>query len=229
MSLTLRRRAAVEDAPALTGSGLVTLPRVNLLPPEVGELRRFRRIQGGLGAGVLATVGVVALLLLGALSSVDAANQELDAATAEGTRLQAEKVQYAEVEAVYAQAAAAEAMLTEAMGEEIRYSGFLSDLALTVPENVWFKSLVFTQDVVDPAVGSTEPGVGTLTVTGVGFSHEDVAVWLESLAGQQGYADPAFSSSADSTIGPRTVVDFTSSAVLTPAALSGEYTTPAGG
>lgn len=229
MSLTLRRRADVEDGPALAGSGLVTLPRVNLLPPEIEELRRFRRIQAGLGSGVLATVGVVALLLLGALSSVDAAHQELDSATAEGTRLQTEKAQYAEVEAVYVQAAAAEAMLTEAMGEEIRYSGFLSDLALSVPENVWLKSLVYTQDVVEPSVGSTEPGVGTLTVTGVGFSHEDVALWLESLAGQKGYTDPAFSSSTDSLIGPRTVVDFTSTAVLTPAALSREYTAPAGG
>ena len=79
------------------------------------------------------------------------------------------------------------------------------------------------------AVGATEPGVGTVTVSGVGFSHEDVAVWLESLAGQEAYTNPYFSSSAESRLGTRTVVDFSSTATLTPKALSGEYTAPAGG
>ena len=215
--------------PQLVGTGLATLPRVNLLPPEIAERRRFRRIQYGLGAGALATVGVVGVLLLSASAAVSSANEELEAATAEGARLKAETATYADVTAVYAQAAAAEAMLTEAMGEEVRYSRMLSDLSLSVPENVWLKSLVFTQQDVAPAVGSTEPGVGTVTVSGVGFAHDDVAAWLESLAGQENYTNAYFSSSSESKIGPRTVVDFTSTASLTPAAFSGEYTKPAGG
>jgi Tfp pilus assembly protein PilN len=213
----------------LVGTGLATLPRVNLLPPEIAEGRRFRRIQYALGGGVLAAVGVVALLFVGANAAVSDANGELEAATGENARLKAETATYADVEAVYAQAAAAQAMLTEAMGEEVRYSRFLSDLSLSVPDQVWVKSLVFSQGEVPAAVGSTEPGVGTVTVTGVGFSHDDVAVWLESLAGQQGYTNPYFSSSAESRIGPRVVVDFTSTASLTPAAYSGVYTKPAGG
>jgi Tfp pilus assembly protein PilN len=120
-------------------------------------------------------------------------------------------------------------MLTEAMGQEVRYSGFLSDLSLSVPENVWLKSLTFTQAPTTASVGSTEPGVGTVTVSGVGFSHDDVAVWLESLAGQKGYTNPYFSSSTETLIGSRTVVDFESTATLTSEALSREYTTPAGG
>ena len=219
-----------QDEQLAVGTGLVILPRVNLLPPEIEELRRFRRIQVGLGAGVAAAVGVVALLLVAANGSVASANTELQAATAEQSRLQAEQAKYADVEAVYAQAAAAEAMLTEAMGEEVRYSRFLSDLSLSVPENVWLKNLTFTQaEVPSTAVGVTEPALGTVTVTGVGFSHDDVAVWLESLAGQKGYTNPYFTSSTESLIGTRTVVDFTSSAELTSDALSGQYTKPAGG
>lgn len=213
----------------LVGSGLVTLPRVNLLPPEIAERRRFRRIQYGLGAGVLAAAGIVALLFVSASASVGSANEELTTANAENARLQAETATYADVAAIYAQAAAAEVMLTEAMGQEVRYSRFLSDLSLSIPENVWLKSLTFAQGETPPAVGSTEPGIGTVTVTGVGFSHEDVAVWLESLAGQTGYTNPYFSTSTESLIGPRTVVDFSSTATLTPAALSGQYTKPAGG
>jgi len=211
------------------GTGVVALPKVNLLPPEIAEQARFRKVQAGLAGGVLAAVGVVALLYVGASSSLGEANTELETAQATSTQLQAESAKYADVTAVYAQAAAAQAMLAEAMGQEVRYSRFLSDLGLSVPENVWITSLAYAQAPVDPAVGATEPGVAKLTVSGKGFSHEDVALWLESLAAQSTYANPYFSTSTEALIGTREFVDFTSTASLTPAALSGRYTQPAGG
>ena len=214
---------------APVGTGLVALPKVNLLPPEIAEAARFRKVQAGLAGGVLAAIGVVALLYVGASSSLSEANTELAASQATGTQLQAETAKYADVTAVYAQAAAAEAMLTQAMGEEVRYSQFLNDLSLTVPENVWVKNVTFAQAAVPPALGSTEPGIGTATFTGVGFKHDDVAVWLESLAKQQGYANPYFSNSTEGLIGTRKTVSFTSTVTMTPDALSQRYTAPAGG
>ena len=74
------------NAPLL-GEGLVTLPRVNLLPPEIGERRNFRRIQYGLGAGVLSAVAVVAGAFLLASGGVASAQSELDVASAETARL----------------------------------------------------------------------------------------------------------------------------------------------
>jgi len=218
-----------EQKAAPVGTGHPVLPRVNLLPPEIGEAVRFRRIQLGLGGGVLAALGTVALLYVLAVGSVNDATTELEAATATGTQLQAENAKYAEVTAVYAQAAAAEAMLTQAMGEEVRYSQFLNDLSLTVPEKVWLKNVTFAQAAVPPALGSTEPGLGTVTFTGAGYSHEDVAIWLESLAKQQGYKDPYFSSSTEVLVGTRKAVDFASTVTLTSDALSEQYTAAAGG
>lgn len=214
---------------SLVETGYGTLPRVNLLPPEIGEARRFRRIQYGLGGGLALSAAVVALLYVAAVGSVSDATAELDAASAQNGALQSSAAEYADVTAVYARAAAAEAMLTQAMGEEVQYSQLLSDLSLTVPENVWLKNLTFSQTPAPAAFGQPEPGIGTLTVTGVGFSHEDVAVWLESLAGQNGYTNPSFSSATEALIGERTVVEFASTATLTPEALSGKYTKPAGG
>ena len=211
------------------GTGVVVLPKVNLLPPEIAEQARFRKVQMGLAGGVLAAVGVVALLYVGASSSLSDANTELETATATGSQLQAETAKYKDVTAVYAAAAAAEAMLTQAMGEEVRYSQFLNDLSLTVPENVWIKNVSFAQAAVPPALGSTEPGIGTVTFTGVGFKHDDVAVWLESLAKQKGYVNPYFSSSTEALVGTRKTVNFTSTVTLTPDALSKRYTAPAGG
>jgi Tfp pilus assembly protein PilN len=211
------------------GTGVVVLPKVNLLPPEIAETARFRRIQMGLAGGVLAAVGVVTLLYVGASSNVSEANTELEAATATGSQLQAESAKYQDVTAVYANAAAAEAMLTQAMGEEVRYSQFLNDLSFTVPENVWVTNVSFAQSAVAPVLGSTEPGIGSVTFSGVGFKHDDVAVWLESLARQKGYANPYFSSSTEALVGTRKTVNFTSTVTMTPDALSKRYTAPAGG
>lgn len=211
------------------GTGVVALPRVNLLPPEIAEVRRMRRIQVGLGGAVLGAVGIVALLYIAAASSVSSAQSDLDTANATGTQLRAETAKFSQVTAIYARAAAAQAMLTQAMGEEIRYSRFLNDLSLSVPENVWVKNLTFAQGAAPSALGSTIPGIGTVTVTGVGFSHDDVAVWLESLATQKGYTNPYFTNSTEALLGSRKTVNFTSTASLTPAAYSGRFTKPAGG
>lgn len=219
---------------APVGTGHPVLPRVNLLPPEIAERARAKRIQAGLGGGLLVVVGLVAGLYAAAAGSVTDATAELQAATATGTALQADKAEYAEVEAVYARAAAAEAMLTQAMGEEVRYSQYLNDLSLTVPDNVWLTSVTFTQTPTATApaatgAGSGEPVIGTVTFSGVGFSHDDVAVWLDSLAGQKGYQNPYFTDSTKGLIGKRETVAFTSTVELTSAALSGRYTAPAGG
>jgi Tfp pilus assembly protein PilN len=219
----------VEETRQKAGTGLPVLPRVNLLPPEIAETVRFRKIQYGLGGGLLAAVGVVALLYVAAVGSVNDATTELETATATGTSLQAETAKYKDVSAVYARAAAAQAMLTVAMGEEVRYSQYMNDLSLTVPENVWLKNVTFAQAPAPAALGSTVPGVGTVSFTGVGFKHDDVAVWLESLAKQKGYVNPYFTSSTKALLGNRETVNFTSTVTMTADALSGRYTTPQGG
>jgi len=209
-----------------------SLPRVNLLPPEIAETRRFKRIQVGLGATVVGAVGIVALLYVSANSGVSGAQAKVDAAQAQTASLRAESARYSGVTDVYAKADQAQAMLTRAMGQEVRYSQLLNDLSLSIPSNVWIKNLVFSQESGAGAAATTTPGIGTLTVTGVGFSHDDVAVWLESLAGQNDgktYADPYFSNSTETLLGTRRTVNFTSSATLTPQALSHRYDHPVGG
>lgn len=219
----------VEQNKQKAGTGLPTLPRVNLLPPEIGERVRFRRIQYGLGGGVLAAVGLVAALLVLAAGGVAEANREVETATATGKTLQGEKDKYRDVEAVYAQAAAAQGMLVQAMGEEIKFSSQLYDLGLTVPGNVWLTTAAFKQAASPPAAGSTVPSVGTVTFSGVGFKHDDVATWLDALGKQPYYSNPYFTKSTAALIGTRKTVTFSSSVTLNAKALSGDYTAPAGG
>jgi Tfp pilus assembly protein PilN len=222
-------------------SGSVTLPRVNLLPPEIAEGRAFRRIQMGLGCAVLAAVGVVGMLYVSAAQGVSSARSDLATATKQNAQLQLDTAKYNDVTAVYARANAAQNMLQSAMGDEVRYSQLLNDLSLSVPSNVWLKNIAYVQTPPASPAGATGTAaatptaphaltpIGTFTATAVAFSYDDVAVWLESISGLKAYANPYFSSSSESLLGTRKIVDFSSTAVVTSAAQSGRYNKPAGG
>lgn len=224
----------------LTAASTATLPRVNLLPPEIAERRRFRKVQTGLGAGVAGALAVVGALTLLAVGQVSDADNGLAESKAEGTRLQAQTNEYADVPKVIAQVEAAEAQLSAAMGKEVRWSYFLNDLSLKVPGKVWLTSMTVTQDVdsaAADAVGNPtapssstylEPGLGTVTFAGSGYAHNDVAAWLDALAKQKGLTQPYFTSSSKELIGEESSVNFTSQATITDEALSGRYSQKAG-
>jgi Tfp pilus assembly protein PilN len=215
-----------------------TLPRVNLLPPEIGEQRKLQRIKAGLGVGVLGAVGVIGVLTVMATSEVSNAQHDLDAAKAQQTTLQAQVAEYAEVPLVNSQLEAAHARLTQAMGKEVRWSYVLNDLSLTVPSKVWLDTMTVTQDVDGAASaaaavpGATSsflaPGVATMTFTGHGYQHNDVAAWLDALAKQKGLTQPYFTSSVKQPIGEEDAVTFSSQATVTEDALSKRWTQKAG-
>ena len=201
------------------------LPRVNLMPPEIAERVRFRRIQAGLGAGLLSTVAVVAALHLAAAGEVSDAEAEQAAATRRGAALAAQTAQFRDVEDVYARTASAQQVLASAMGQEVRFSQFLHDLSTTVPRDVHLTETTFTQTEAPTADG----GIGTVSFSGVARSHDDVAVWLETLAAQKGYTNPTFTGSTAEVQDGRRRVTFASTVTLTADALSGRYGAPAGG
>lgn len=217
---------------ARLGMTTAQMPRVNLLPPEIAERATVRKVQIGLVAGLGVAVGVVGLLFVSASHSVSSAQESVDAANARNTQLVAETGKYRNVTAVYDAAAAAQVQLVTAMGQEVRYSQMLHDLSLSVPSTVWLKAVNYNQTPPAPPAAAGTPGaaapvsaaIGTVTFQGVGFDHDDLALWLESIAGLKTYSDTYFSSSAEGLLGQRKTVNFTSTANVTPAALSGRFT-----
>jgi Tfp pilus assembly protein PilN len=207
------------------------LPRVNLMPPEVAEAKAMRRVQMGLGAAGLASVAVVGVLYVSASHSVSSAQSDLADAKTQTTSLQGQVAKYKDVTATINAANAAQGQLVTAMGDEVRYSQLLNDLSLSIPSTVWLKSLGFSS--VAPSTGA--PGtaavtyngalpIGTFTVTGVGFSHNDVALWLDSVAGlTKTYASPYFTNSPEALIGARRTVNYSDTAVVLITAQSGRF------
>jgi Tfp pilus assembly protein PilN len=224
---------ATSSSKTLTEAG--TFPHVNLLPPEIAAAERFRRVRLLLSLVVAGSVVVVGGLYVMASNQVSAAQDDLASAQATQTQLQAEAAKYANVPKVYAQVAAAEQNLTQAMGQEVRYSYVLNDLSLTLGRvnGVWLTNLTVSQAVDDPSSSKSvlgNPSIGTLTFTGDATKHTDVAAWLDGLAKTPYYEDPYFSSSAvGQPIGTTPIVNFTSQVSLTNKALSNRYNMKAGG
>lgn len=218
-------------------------PRVNLLPPEVLAERRGRRLRLVLAAGVLGASAVVGALYLDAVSDVDQARHELRQAQAQHTALQEQTEAYADVPGVYASVAAAEALLEQATTDEVRWSYYLNDLSLTLPDGVWMTTVTASlQDgttdeaaagaaAPTPSVSETTPtdgtgvpaGRGTVTFAGSAMNHDLVADWLETLADQPGYEDPYLTSSTERMEGATQVVDFTTEVTVTDDALWTQY------
>ena len=214
-------------------TGAPVMPRVNLMPPEIAEAAKFRRFQLAMGGAVVGAVAVVVALYMSAHGGVASAQTQVDNAKQQNIALQAQLAQLSSVQDVYTQVAARQAMLGQAMGDEIRWSTYLNDLSLRVPDHVWLTNMNAVENSgTAPAAGTpgapVSTAIGTVTFSGVAFSHDDVATWLEVLAKEKGYANPYFTNSSESAIGPRTVDNFSSTVDLGPDAKSGRYTKPAG-
>jgi Tfp pilus assembly protein PilN len=211
-----------------------TLAVVNLLPPEIYEAARFRRLQFALAGVGVAAIAVVGLLTYQAHHSVSAAKDQLAQAQTHQTTLQTQLNGLQSVRDVYAQVAAKQAMVTRALGNEIRWSTYLTDVSLRVPSNVWLTNITATE--TPPGATGAAPtgaagaspllgtGIGTVQFSGVAFSHDDVATWLDALAKEKGFTNVYFTSSTKATIGTREVVNYVSQVTLSQAALSGRYT-----
>jgi Tfp pilus assembly protein PilN len=206
------------------------LPRVNLMPPEVAEAKAMRRVQMGLGAAGLASVAVVGVLYVSASHSVSSAQSDLADAKSQTTSLQGQVAKYKDVTATINAANAAQGQLVTALGDVVRYSQLLTDLSLAVPSTVWLKSLSYTSVAPAPAAGTAAVSyngvlpVGSMTVSGVGFSHNDVALWLDAVAGlTKTYASPYFTNATEALIGSKPTVNYNATAVVLATAQSGRY------
>jgi Tfp pilus assembly protein PilN len=224
------------SATTTTPTRVVELPRVNLLPPEIFEKRQLQRTQAGLGVVVLAALVAVGLVYVSGGAAVTDAKSRL--ASSQQTQIdlqkQISKVNY--VTQAANQDDAAKAMLTQATASSISFSSYLADLGLLTPKNVWFTAVTLTNAVPVGTLATSAQApatVGTVSFTGQAVAHNDVATWLDNAAKEGGFANPYFTTSAEtlvpgtgapSKVPAKTWVTFSSSVSLTPASLCGAET-----
>ena len=218
--------------------GTSVAARVNLLPPEIAEHRKVQQVYVGLAAAALGAAAVVGMLVMVQAGKVSDAKSDLAVAHTEQAKLQQrfDSLQY--VRTLNAKVDAHKALVVEAMGQEVRWSGYLNDLGLRIPANVWVTKFHAVQNLDGAAATTTAAGgpslvpagIGEVTVSGKAFEHTDVAAWLDTLARQKGYSNAYFSKSeVDTGIKQRQIINFETSVTLTPQALSKRFVAkPAG-
>ncbi|MDX6203759.1 MAG: hypothetical protein QOJ83_3259 [Frankiales bacterium] len=185
--------------------GSPTLPRVNLLPPEIAEARTLKQYRlGAAGAVVLAALAVGAVYyqsqggVANAQSALDASDSKTAALTGQLSSLQS-------VTQVKNQVLSAKATLDSALSPQILWSHYLQDMSVSLPGNYWFTGLVMTSSAgaAAPTATGASPltdasAIGSITLTGTAVSHYDVADLLRALAKEKGLSDkPVVTSSAE--------------------------------
>jgi Tfp pilus assembly protein PilN len=208
------------------------VPQVNLMPARFAMAMKLR------AAKLTALVSLVAaalVLVLGWLITTQqraAAQEELDIAASEVAVLRGDVQQYADVPRVFAAVADAQLQLRTAMGNEVRWSFFLNDLALTMPSGVSLDSLDASSappgGQPGAAEGAQDGQIGALSVSAKALTFNHVANWIDSLAKLPTVANPeALSLNAVDDQG-QALVGFDSGAQVTDKALSGRYTQEGG-
>jgi Tfp pilus assembly protein PilN len=141
------------------------VPKVNLLPPEVLEARRFARTQRVL-AGVVGLTVVVAAASVGwAQSGVGSARAALEATEARTAGLQAEQTRYADVPRLLSQVSAAELAREKALADDSLWYRFLGDLAVATPADVSLSTMSITVGAQPGEAGAAGAAAATGAAT----------------------------------------------------------------
>lgn len=199
-----------------------TLPRVNLLPPEIGERKQLQRIQAGVVLAVVVTVGIVGVVYYQGKHNVQAAKQEVATAVAQNATLTQKVATFQDVTATASRLASSEAMLSQAMSAEVDWSTYLSDLGF-LPKSTWLTDISFTNSLAPGSLAASTqapPKIGVVSLKGVALKYASMADWLDALQPEKGLANLYFTNANEVFIGPTKVVDFQGSADLTSSALS---------
>ena len=238
----VKEEAPVTEAQPVFEAVTYEAPKVNLLPPEIGQRRQLRRLQAGLLAGVVAAAGIVGVLYVQAGNGRSAAQQQLDEAQARQTLLQAQSAKLSYVSAEKTQLDAARASLKAAMGSEVLWSKTLDQLRLRLPDGVRYTSIGVTQVIptaaTGTATGTSATGttlasnvLATATFSGDAVDINAVASELDQLAKVPGLSNVYLTTVTKPKSGGTTtsVATFTATASITNALLSHRYDTLTGG
>jgi Tfp pilus assembly protein PilN len=108
-----------------------------------------------------------------------------------------------------------------ALAGDVSWTRFLDTLVRSMPSSVWLQSLnVQTTSTAKAAPGSPAAGGGSLQISGIGLDYPAVADWLRMVAADPALAGLAVGALTETDVANRKVVNFSSTATITPAAHS---------
>ncbi len=213
----------------------MTSVRINLLPPEVAQRARRRRLGVAVGGLLVVYVLLLAALYVVKLGQVNQARAERDDAQAEVTRLESEVAALGPFRALDQQLDQRNAILAQAMAEEVSMAGLLNELALVFPSTSSLRSLGVALErgleeeappAADPSVPAPPPPAPTVpdettligNVTFEGYSVEEYAPGVRSVIVElrrvPAFVEPRVATAQAEEIGDTEVTSYTGDADL---------------
>ncbi|HEX7248022.1 MAG TPA: hypothetical protein VF351_07975 [Actinomycetota bacterium] len=171
------------------------MSQVNLLPPDILQAQRYRRLTSLVMLG-----GIVLLLLVfgfyllqaNKLSSV---NDEVAAQNATNAGLQADIAEKQKFADLQAKAQEKQQLLAAAYAGETSFSGLLMDFSRVIPPDAFVDTLALqvsepTAQVDGQADGQTAGLVGTITGSGTAETIDSISIFLTRLEQVKGWVNP---------------------------------------
>lgn len=129
--------------------------QINLLPPELAERRRARRLMRSLALGGLALAVLLSLVYTAQLTRLSSERNRLETERAANAKLRQQVAQLSQFSRLRAELEAKQGLLTSLTANEVRWSVIMSDISRVIPTNAWLTSLTGT--VQAPAQGAPQP------------------------------------------------------------------------
>jgi Tfp pilus assembly protein PilN len=199
--------------------------QVNLLPPEIRQRAKTRRLAFLIG--IAGAVVIALLLLFWAAKSVSLqqTNQQIAVQKGVNAGLEGQIQELQPFQDLETQLETSQKLVATALAGEVSWSEALRDVQLIIPTDMALNSFTGSTSATSAAVTTTTaPGAGPTTVGNIAFDGNSVgtlriARWLTRLVEVRGWANAWLTSATES--GSRTnIYQFNTTVDLLPTALT---------
>ena len=167
------------------------MSQVNLLPPDILQAQRYRRLTSLVILG-----GIVVLLLVFGFyllqaNKLSGVNDEIAAKDASNASLQADIAEKQKFADLQAKAQEKQQLLAAAYAGETSFSALLMDFSRVIPSDAFVDNLALqVSEATAPVEGATTGLVGTITGSGTAASIDSISIFLTRLEQVKGWVNP---------------------------------------
>jgi Tfp pilus assembly protein PilN len=199
------------------------MTQVNLLPAEVKQRQRTRRVTALIVSGAVAALGLLFLVFVLQSARLGKAEDELTAQQQTNAALQTQIGQLQHFADLKTQLTDKQAVVDEAVAGSVSWYGVMRDVSMVIPGEMWLTSLTGAMSAPDATASAATTGatpiIGTIQFAGTALNQPAIAKWLSRLPMVDGWVNPWMSSSTkDESVTPvyqfNVSVDLTSDATV---------------
>jgi Tfp pilus assembly protein PilN len=177
------------------------MSQVNLLPREVMQRQRLRRLTYLIAAGSAALMALILLFYLVQVGTLGGVEEDIDQQQRTNQGIQSQIQALQEFDDLRAEALRKQDLLASAFVGEVSFSGVLMDISRLIPGTAFLTDLSVQTtaevptDVTTPT--PTEAFVGAISLGGISTDFDSIADLLTRLERVRGWVNPWVQSAAE--------------------------------